>query len=268
MKNILVTLSVILFGFLLYSCEGPKGDVGLTGPEGEQGETGATGAEGPSLSGSISGFVDLWDVSGNQILPSPLTKVSIYEKNITVACDSNGRWQIDSLTSGIYDLTFELDGYGTYIKKSLQFVGGNELYYGRITLGQIPDYYVSTVSATNNGDQITFTGVFDNVPTTSSNIYCIIFIGTDSSVSSNPDQYLLAVFGKTDSNSFFSTVSSSKAIISGIKQGTKIYYKAYGCSYLSYNLAKEGGYYIDPQTGRSAYSCLSEQSSPVGSLDF
>lgn len=250
---------ILSLTIIFLSCEGPQGEQGLTGPQGTTGQ---------NLTGSLSGFINLWDLNGYRLHPSSLASVSIDGKNVAVNCDSTGRWQIDSLEIGTYDLNFKMNGFGTYIKKSFQFVGGSNIFYGIVTLDQLPNFFVSLLSVNSGQDVITISGNISNAPPPNQNYFIIIFAGLDSTVSCNPNQYLLDIFGYTQTTSFSTQVTKSDLIRSGFLEGSKVYFRAYGCSYLSSYGGIEGGYYIDPNTGRPNYTSLSIQSSMVASINL
>lgn len=54
--------------------------------------------------------------------------------------DENGRFTIENLETGIYDIAFSKEGFGTYKMISVQFTGGNIPYYlDDVSLYKVPD---------------------------------------------------------------------------------------------------------------------------------
>jgi hypothetical protein len=92
----------------------------------------------------------------------------------------------------------------------------------------------------------------------------------DSTVSSNPEQYLQSSYGFVypHENNFSITIPSQQILNSGIKKGSRVYFRAYGCSSMAILATGtvEGANYIDPKTGRTIYTSISLQASPVTNI--
>jgi hypothetical protein len=118
MKRIFSLVAIlVLFHVLLNSCskEGPEG------PAGQQ------GTPGTPLTGSLIGFIYTYDEFGvNLDNEKTGVKVTVLDLTPEVSALTNnlGRYQIDNLKTGTYDISFSKTGFATYTSKSLVFVGG------------------------------------------------------------------------------------------------------------------------------------------------
>ncbi|MFI5201706.1 MAG: carboxypeptidase regulatory-like domain-containing protein, partial [Candidatus Kapaibacterium sp.] len=106
--------------------------------------TGNTGPAGPSLSGSMTGFVALYQSDGSRAPDQSGVTVSIQSTSLSTTTDSTGKWTISDLNTGTYTVTYTKQGYGMSEQQGLQFVGGGGTdYIGNITMAQPPDFSVS-----------------------------------------------------------------------------------------------------------------------------
>jgi len=258
--NAIKYIKFVFFVFLVFA--GCTGETGPTGPEGEE------GLPGPKLKGNLSGFIFLLNVNGENLPPSKLASISIEGTNIIVNCDSTGRWQVDSLETGTYNLIFKMNDFGTYVKKSFQFIGGGDVFYGKVTLGKIPEFFVESMNVIYDFglQQVVLSGIISAPPPQNQNSFLMIFAGIDTLVSSNPENFLYENNSYTGTTSFTISISVNELLSAGFSRASKVFFRAYGSSYLSYYGGIEGGYYTDPKTGRNVYTSLSLQKSPVVSI--
>ena len=104
-----------------------------------------TGPAGPDLTGSILGYVTLYNSLGDKILNTK--GVSVYIDGATpktVYTDSIGEYKLDSIKTGIYNITFSKDSFSTYKKIGQQFVGGSDPLISNVIL------YVPSVNSVSN----------------------------------------------------------------------------------------------------------------------
>ena len=111
------------------------------------------------IPGKIIGYVALRDERGGGILDTGVT-VTLSSANPvrTVSTDIRGRFQLDSVPPGTYDITYEKQGYGTY--KAFGFVlpgGATALSAGKITMVKVASAVVDSLTVdTSAADHITF----------------------------------------------------------------------------------------------------------------
>ncbi|HXP49258.1 MAG TPA: carboxypeptidase-like regulatory domain-containing protein, partial [Bacteroidia bacterium] len=182
-KNLLVTTTLIAAtAILINSCTKPTN--GATGPQ---------GPAGPSLSGVLSGHVDLYDQYGSQILNSKTAKVILYNSgNVIIAsmnADSTGKYSFSNISTGIYTLAFTDSGYGQQLHQNFQFLGGGDLNVdGKIS--QNPNFNITavTVDSINHatGNVVLNCSIVTNTKVRT----LLIFASGSSSVSSDPANYL------------------------------------------------------------------------------
>jgi len=109
---------------------------------------GSTGPAGPSLSGSISGYVVLVNADGSQPSKRDSVTVSLDGTSLSTLTDATGKWSIPNLHTGIYTITYNKIGSTYGISKSVQtqFVGGNVRDIGIIYLCQPPIITFDSIS--------------------------------------------------------------------------------------------------------------------------
>ena len=102
------------------------------------------GPEGPKLEGEIYGRILTYDLSYNKHSEHSGVNVIIDGIGESTITDSSGFWIIDGISTGIYNLNFEKDGFGTNKRLEFQFVGGGRANVGLIQLQEIPEksYYI------------------------------------------------------------------------------------------------------------------------------
>src|SRR5208282_783346 len=116
------------------------------------------GPAGPELSGTIMGFVTLYNSLGERIADAKGVLVRIDGTNPrTVLTDSIGEYQLDSIKTGIYNITFSKDSFNTFKRIGQQFVGGSDPVISNVTL------YVPSINAVSN---LTLTVVNNQVKVT------------------------------------------------------------------------------------------------------
>ena len=95
------------------------------------------------LSGDLQGQISLYDSESHSVQDKSGIVVSADGTPFSATTDTAGYWTIKNLPVGIYSMSFSKAGYNTMKNTSFQFVGGGSLWYGKMTLGQTPNYTVS-----------------------------------------------------------------------------------------------------------------------------
>jgi hypothetical protein len=154
------------------------------------------------LKGRLHGKALLYDFGGYAPNHSGITVHFDSTPYSTVTGDS-GRWTMDSLPTGTYDMVFSKEGYGTYWLFGVQFVGGGDVYMPtlqQVALPLIPmttfsDIKASRVVSHGHYKVYHIDGILPApFKGTAARIYC----GRDSTVSSDPMHYTFVAFGRVD----------------------------------------------------------------------
>lgn len=230
---------------------------------------GTIGPEGPSLSGDLVGFANLYNVAGVRLADNSGIIVTAYPdtlaspgKKYIDTTTVDGRFLLPQLSTGTYTITFSKKGYGARKLSGYQFVGGGQVSYGTTSISAISTSTVTSLSATVSAltSYVTFNGTLSvNLP--ASYRYVRLFIGTSSGVSSLPVDYkfVQSTFINTTSTTFTSLVSSETLASYGMTTGQKLYVVAYADSY-------NGTSYLDMATGQYFYTSLNSTPSNVVSF--
>ncbi len=226
--------------------------------------TGSTGPAGPSLTGSMTGFVTLFQSDGSRASDHSGVIVCIQGTSRSAMTDSTGKWTISGVSTGTYNVTYTKQSYGMSEQQGVQFVGGDiACYAGKIIMAQPPFFLVALdpvkTIADSNALYVSFTtaGVAKGIE-----IAFLIAVGTDSSVSaSDPTKYLYSAIFTNVSNSGAANVFASTLGSAGFTSGTPAYVVAYPLCY--YNGGFEYSSYLDHATGRTGYTSLGAASSVI-----
>jgi hypothetical protein len=221
----------------------------------------STGSSSPSLSGSMTGLVALYQSNGNRTNASGVT-VSIQGTSLSTTTDSTGKWTINGLSAGTYTIVFTKASYGTMEQQGVQFVGGGLALVSSIEMVQPPTFTVAINAHGYDGDDYidyTIDGAIGGQG------FVLIAVGTDSTVSaSDPTKYLYADWNETTDTTGAFYISIPLLYGAGFQSKTTAYAVAYP-------LNNDGGYeyfasYLDDSTGRQVYPSLGARSNvvPIG----
>jgi len=240
MKNLnFILIAVVAFSLLLSSCKG---------------------SDGPSLSGDIVGFAYLMNSSGVRQPDNSGIRVSVDGFNCADTTNVDGKFILPNLLTGIYNITMTKNGYPAKKLVSIQFVGGGQAFLGTYAMGETPNCYVTSLTATSATGAVNISGTFSSsLPAYK---YVRIFFGVNSLVSSEPAKYfnVYTIMSTGSSTSFTTSISSSNFTSMGIGLGQTIYAKAYIDNYYAYSS------YIDYATGRYTYTTMNPTPSNMVSV--
>lgn len=221
----------------------------------KEGPTGPTGNTGPTLQGTISGHVKLYDKYGVSV-DTGLKTANLYFNGSSVAKqpDATGYYLVDSfngihLTTGNYSLTAADSGYGT-TTKYVQLVTGN--FNLDVKMSAIPDSFVYSFNAYYNmgstGDSLVMTFKPD---TRSRN--CIVFANSGATVSGQPGFYLWSQIVSIPPNTSSVTyvVPGQDLTEAGMKSGNRVYYAVYNY------VVGDASVYEDFGSGKMVYNAVS-----------
>lgn len=253
MKKIQETiLSVTVIAILLTGCSKPK--------DGAAGTNGVAGSPGPLLSGSLKGYVDLFDAYGDLAANASNVYITIPVIAGTDSTSTNGMFT-KTLTTGTYELDYSKSGYGAMKIISLNFVGGGTQYISNhIQMTQAPIYSLSAITSATAMAQgqgvVTVTVTPSATDTKARKVVC--FIGTSSSVSYLPGNYSGVVTINIPANSAigFGSISTTIAYEAGIPSGNSIYIAAYPIA-----VNNTASIYSDVATGKTIYNNINSSSS-------
>ncbi len=260
------TLGIALF--LLLACNKNSNQHAITVPDVIQAE---------KRRANISGGIRLFDMDGKSLEDGSGVTVTIEQTNVSTQTNAAGKWTLDSIPFGTYDLTLSKPGYG-----SSRIMG---LYHGAvnhattyipsiramsvISTVQITKFSAKKLSEVLPGIQnvvalglaeegIIFNPVFANGSTGEKAIR--FFMSSSPDVSSTnyqvtEKQYYTGKENVVENDNF----KISWFVSRGFEPGQTVYVRAYG----------DGRYaddYEDPISGLTVFSCLSSMSSQVISI--
>jgi hypothetical protein len=229
---------------------------------------GPTGPAGPKLTGAMTGFAILVKSTGGQPARRDSVVVAIDSTSLTAMTDSAGQWSIPDVMTGTYNLTLTRNGYSSNKLVQVQFTGGGTKDVGTVYLCQVPAFSVSSLSVLSSvrTDSTTAHLEVRLTDSTVSGPYMpyrvFLFLGTDSSVSSDPAQYQSVLsFTMSFQNGIDSTtvkLTPSTFASNGFVAGDRVFIAAYVA-----NAGTNNSSYLDPGTGRIVYTNLNATRSNV-----
>ena len=239
---LLCTVVILVF----WSCENREGKQGVIGPPG------------PSLKGTISGFVRMYDEYSNQLSTANGAVISLEGTSFAIQSDSLGKWKLQSVPTGIYSIDFIKNGFGINKRLGFQFVGGGETFLGSVPIAEVPSYNVINLTVAVNDSQKYFqlSGNFSTVGMVNKIRRVLFCVGRDSSVSSEPLHYLYTFLETYDADSINFTRRIFASTVPDIPEETPVYFTAYGISAFVIS-------YVDFETGRLVYPSVSLNRSNV-----
>ena len=206
---------------------------------------------------SIVGFLTLYDQYGSkQLTNMEGIEVSVEGSSTKVYTDSAGRYEINGLTTGNYNIDFNdtSNVYGEDKILALQVV--SDTVYRDVKLSQVPSFSLNSCSAVDTSIQsVDYIKVVVNA--SSSDTYTrsvVVFVGTSSNVTSNPSTYLLLypkslTGGNTSCNV---TIPLADLYGAGFTSGSTLYVAAYPAA-INYSSSSS---YEDFNTGRTVYNAI------------
>ena len=242
--NTISFISLISILFIIGGCDKFKGD---------------TGPAGPKLTGDLIGFSYLYDENNNRATDNSGITITVEGTNIVATTTPDGYWALTGLTTGTYTYSFSKAGYGTKKSIDAQFVGGGQVYYGSASLFQIPSFTVTNFSDSISNGYIYLWGTLSGTLPTNVT-FLRYFIGTSSTVSSDPKNYIFTYESGASKQYLFPTILTKANFNNyGISSGQTVYIVAYAESYQSSS-------YIDFSTGNFYYTTINPTPSNVVSI--
>jgi hypothetical protein len=229
------------------------------------GVNGTNGAAGPALSGTLEGYVDLFDQYGDLMTPATGVYVTCPTKSGIDSTNAPGVFT-KNLSTGTYELDFAKTGYGATKISSLNFTGGGTQYIqGHIQLTQAPTYSLltttgltvgtTTLPANNGNAGPALTVTVSTAATDVKNRKAIVFFNTSATVSSTAGNYLgfqvvnIPVLTTGSTSGTANIPVSSSLYENGVASGSTLYLIAYPISFNSNASA-----YSDVTTGKTIFN--------------
>ncbi len=215
---------------------------------------------------NIQGLILLYDEEGNRQTDMSGVTISIDNSTVSTNTSIDGKWTLDSIPYGTYDISYTKQGYGTGKIMGIYHAATN---HATTVISKSESMAVNSSIAVSNLVITPFNAAIQAAGVTGVHIdpvfnnpsgkdkYVRLFFSDNGSVSSN--NYLAEVKVRSSGaasqlNDF--NLTTSFFVNLGFKKGQTIYVKAYGDSFL----ADE---YTDPITNTTIFPSLSIKTSPT-----
>ena len=212
MKRFLVALVLGLAG-LVGGCEGDQGPAG------------------PLLTGSLQGYVSLYDDEGDRIPNNGGVMVTLEGTLSMAMTDSAGQWQINGVPTGTYTVVFRKDGYFEERQEELQFLGGGTLHLVRVGMYRFPTFDVMSldVSGSVGSDAITSQGVVSALTPSWRPVLVVYGLTQEVSTESGKHVFFHESYAYPGVDTFRSTIylDASTRSYYGLTSGAWLYVRAY-----------------------------------------
>lgn len=216
----------------------------------------------PVLTGSISGFISLHEEDGTPIKDRSGVRVSIEGRSNVAFTNTDGRYKLENVSAGIFNIIYEKEGFGLNKIIAREFVGGGDAFIYELLLSKLPSFNVTSLTINKISTQppyLSMRGNLSDVRNYSRSV--IIFFGKGEDVSNDPKNYLRtnSIYVYSDSSTFgYSWSDYNRYFLdAGFISGETVYVAAYSASDYYW------GSVFDPVTGR--YYFYNVGSSPVKS---
>lgn len=217
---------------------------------------------------NIQGMILLYDEEGNRQTDMSGVTVSIDNSTVSTKTGADGKWTLDSIPYGTYDISYSKDGYGTGKIMGIYHAATN---HATTLIANSEAMAVNSSIAINNMVITPFNAAIQAAGVTGVHIdplfnnpsgkdkYVRLFLSDNANVSST--NYLADVKirtnGVSQQNDFNLTTRFFENL--GFKKGQTIYVKGYGDSFLADD-------YTDPLTNTTVFPSLSTK--PSATVNF
>ena len=229
----------------------------VAGCEGDQGPAG------PLLSGSLQGFVSLYDDEGDRIPDNTGVMVTLEGSSHSTMTDSAGRWQLNNVLTGTYTITYQKSEYFEERQEELQYLGGGTLHLARVGMYRFPIFEVMTLTVTGSlgSDAITAQGVVSALTPSWRPVLVVYGLTKDVSVDPGRHVFFHESYSYPGVDTFRSTIylDSTTRSYYGLTSGGSLYVRAYPAGLGSLSR-------YDPVTGMYVPSHYGPTASPLDSV--
>lgn len=225
--------------------------------------------QGNNSRANITGFIYLYDEDGTKLSNNGYVTVSIDNSTVSTTTDASGKFQLDSIPAGTYDITYNRDGFGTGKIMGLYHAATN---HATTVITRNESMAMNSTLSINNVVVQAFDPALQQLGVSGFHIVPVfgnsngkekwvhLFFSDNNSVSANNYQTetkIKASGATTEMNNYNLTTAWFES--QGFQKGQTIFVKAYGDSFL----ADE---YTNPLTNQTIFPSLSTSSSPVVSF--
>ncbi len=244
MKSLFSACCLLLLLCSLDACKKVAGPAGPQGPAG------------PLLSGTITGFVHIYDQYGSRLFTGQdSVKVTLKGTGTFTYTDGNGNYSFNGLNTGVYSFVYEKSGFGSSQIQSVSFAGGDTLGVRDMELAKTPSFTIAGITTTvTAGTGITIAGTMtaaDNLPRS-----VIVYVGLSNSVSSAAGGFLTYFTKNIPANgtNFNILIPENDLLNMGATVGSTVYFAAYP---INSNFAN-ASVYVDEATGTNVFTALGQ----------
>jgi hypothetical protein len=224
--------------------------------------------------GNITGVIQLYDIDGKLLQDASGVSVSIEQSSVSTQTQASGKWTLDSIPFGTYDVSIKKSGYGvgrimgiyhaatnhgtTLIAKSRAINEISTIEVTALNTKKTTDVNPTLASLIASGlaeDGIIFDPVF-NSPTPGEKKIRLFFSNTADVSTTN---YLVSEkqrFSGRANESENYNFGLSWFVSNGFQPGQTVYVKAFGDGFVDDD-------YDDPISGISVFPSLAAKGSPV-----
>ncbi len=202
--------------------------------------------------GQIRGVVRLVDDLNN---PQSFAGMQVTAENtgVSTMSDSLGRYFLNGLQNGIYNLVYSKPGYGTYILVGFNNNGNvsyNPSIVPLVTMGQFSTTTFTALTVNVNNDSVVLRPTIDPAGTTIQPRGIRFFYGTVPDISSENYMAYSKVYQLSNATGVLK-VGYDYFYSLGFTSGETVYIKGYGDAFFSND-------YDDPQTGKHIFPNLND----------
>jgi len=229
------------------------------------------------IPGSMVGYVVPYD-STNTNIDNSGVKVSVDGTNYSTLSDNKGRWKLDNVVPGTYNISFTKDGYATEKIIAYRFVGNGTDYLFSQNIYQRSRMNASLVTRPFDSATTLFTcKIFRNDTSESLQGLTLLLFGKDSALLPlDPSSYLYSLdnYGVTFDNGrgYDILIHRSSLITFGFNSGDRVYCVAYASNINVWHWDSEKQQailvpsYLDIATGKTVYTAFGNNHSEVRSF--
>jgi len=204
--------------------------------------------------GQVRGVLRLADDLNN---PQSYAGMQVTAENtgISTVSDSSGRYILNGLQNGTYNLVYSKTGYGTFILVGFKNNGNlsdNPSIVPLVTLGQYSTTTFTALTVNINNDSVVLRPTIDPAGTTIQPRGIRFFYGTAPDISSENFTAYSKVYQLANTTGVLK-VGFDYFYSLGFTSGETVYIKGYGDAFFSND-------YDDPQTGKHIFPNLNETS--------
>ncbi len=197
----------------------------------------------------IVGHVNLYDASTNEVDHSGMTiSISKSDPLISTTTDASGKFTLEKVPEGTYDLIYEKSGYGTYKVFDVEHKNDVVTFIEKTpSLGQKSSTSVTNFTISSIDEERIFQVATNPQSSINSPVYIRLFFGTDETVSNS--NYISYSEGLSIQINPSEIKYSTLQLSASLQSGTTVYVKAYGESYFS-------NQYTDPELNKEIFPNL------------